>query len=329
MKKAAILMATYNGEKYLKSQIDSIIGQSFKNWDLYIRDDASTDSTLKIINEYCELDSRIHLVSNNPELHGPYINFFSLIEYIRDISTYDFYFFCDQDDIWNPLKMEKMINTFNNKGIPELVYSDMTIIDSDGKISLESLNKFSRIKLENPLTIFFAHAYVWGCTVSINSELLNISPKIKVAEEKKYVEILSHDNYFAKIAVLYGIITFQSEQLVLYRRHGENVTTSSKFKVSLVDLISKSTLGFKRLCKTHARVYNQSLYLIKKINETKGSNDVTNELQTILFNGGLNGVIFLLKNKVKRNEFSRTIALYSIMFFKLYKKYLIVDMDVK
>ena len=105
-KKVVILMATYNGQKYLKCQLDSIIQQTYRNWQLIIRDDCSKDNTVKIIQEYEKKDDRIKVIDNEGKNLGAIGNFFELIKKAPDAS---YYAFSDQDDYWHEDKIEKAV----------------------------------------------------------------------------------------------------------------------------------------------------------------------------------------------------------------------------
>lgn len=105
----AILLSTYNGEKFIKKQIDSLIAQTFSNWKLYIRDDGSTDKTISIIEEICESDNRIFLYKETNI--GVKASFLSLLSRVEA----DYYFFCDQDDFWYDNKIEKTLEYASKK----------------------------------------------------------------------------------------------------------------------------------------------------------------------------------------------------------------------
>jgi glycosyltransferase involved in cell wall biosynthesis len=91
----AILMATYNGEKYLGEQIDSLLAQTNMDWQLYIHDDGSTDNTQAILQEYAQKHSNIHILEYESQ-RGAMKNFLSLLQRVEA----DYYMFCDQDDVW-------------------------------------------------------------------------------------------------------------------------------------------------------------------------------------------------------------------------------------
>ena len=94
-------MATYNGENYVSQQLESIISQDYSDFDLYIRDDGSTDKTLEIIKSYIKEDNRILLIENQGNVHGACINFYELLKIAKkNIDNYKYYFLSDQDDIW-------------------------------------------------------------------------------------------------------------------------------------------------------------------------------------------------------------------------------------
>ena len=101
-----ILMTSFNGEKYICEQIESICKQTLKDWHLLIRDDGSSDKTIDIIRSFMAKDSRIELIKNETEQHGAYLNFWTLIEYAKALPAYDYYFFADQDDVWREMNVE-------------------------------------------------------------------------------------------------------------------------------------------------------------------------------------------------------------------------------
>ncbi|HZK11905.1 MAG TPA: glycosyltransferase, partial [Atribacterota bacterium] len=101
-----ILMATYNGEKYVSEQIESIINQSFTNWILLIRDDESTDNTMKILDKYEKQESRIAVIRDDLGNLGQCLNF---NEIMKNVKTDSYVMFSDQDDVWLPTKIEESV----------------------------------------------------------------------------------------------------------------------------------------------------------------------------------------------------------------------------
>lgn len=218
-----ILMATFNGEKYIKNQILSLLQQTYSNWTLYIRDDGSTDKTLAIIDEFALVDSRIKRVESSDDKLGPAINFLTLLEY----SSASYAIFCDQDDIWFEKKLEVLINFAENNFVesaPCLVYADAhAYSDSEGIIISQSISHLHASNLEEFL--FFNSGYQ-GCSILFNRCLVDMARSYKAA-------VYMHDDIVSLLAHLFGKVFFIPKSLMLYRQHLNNVTgNASKSLVS-------------------------------------------------------------------------------------------------
>lgn len=322
IKKVAILMTTYNGEQYIQKQIESIQSQSFTNWELFIRDDNSNDSTVKIIERFISEDSRIHLIHANTQFHGAFVNFHYLINEMREYNFFDFYYFSDQDDMWDTKKLELMNQAFNNSGLPELIYSDMTIIDENDEITIESNHQNRGITLPNKIQLYFTHSYIWGCATAFNRMLFELIPKINIEENIDIVSILSHDNFFAKFALEFGKVTYLDKPLIRYRRHGNNVSQISKSKVGLTDIVRGIFTDYPNKVKLHANGYSQTLFMINFARENGLEKKELNEIEEVLRKGGFKAVNFLWKNNIKKGQFFKTVLMYFILLSKSYKKYL-------
>lgn len=321
--KSLILMASYNGEKYIGQQIESIIKQTYKNWSMVIRDDGSNDNTVNIIKGYCETDSRISLLQNNTDRHGAYLNFFTLIDYAKQSGAYDYYFFSDQDDIWLADKMEKMIRHAEqrcNKACPCLCYGDMQIIDKNGTIIYPSINSVMGIGEMSGMSLFFAHGYLWGCDVMLNKKLFNLVPVYPL--DDPHINIMSHDNYFGKFCTLVGKIEYLNEPCIQHRRHDDNTTGFYDINLGPHKAFKRLVKQFDNIVQTHARVYNQTLFTIKQMEISGIHDERLADIEYAIHAGGRSAVRILRKYHVKRKQKLRSIAIYSIMYCKIYKKYL-------
>ena len=200
MKRCLILLAAYNGAKFIRQQIDSIRNQTYTNWRLLIRDDGSNDGTVEIVREYCEMDDRIELILNDTERHGAFLNFWQLIDIAYHGEDYDYYFFSDQDDIWEPNKIERMVEFAEeqNEQIPMLFYSDMKIIDGANNIKLAGLNEVMGIGQISGYTEFYSGGYFWGCCIMLNAQLFKLIPPMEASN--RYIDIMSHDNFMQNFA---------------------------------------------------------------------------------------------------------------------------------
>ena len=137
----AILMSTYNGERYLREQIDSLLSQTNKDWILYIRDDGSTDGTVLIVKEYeREYPYKIVLLEDGLGNLGSGCSFMQLLSSVNS----DYYMFCDQDDVWLSDKIEKTylkLRTMESEDIGKsvVVFTDLYIVDKSLNIISNSL----------------------------------------------------------------------------------------------------------------------------------------------------------------------------------------------
>ena len=250
----AILMATYNGEEFIREQINSILNQTYKNWKLIIHDDGSTDNTVDIIKEYTKkYPNKIILIEDNIKCNGAKENFSHLIKSVHKNFNFDYILFSDQDDIWLPNKIEvslskiqEMENKFG-KNIPLLVHTDLKVVDEYLNIMSNSFWRFQRLNpKKNSFNYIMVQNNVTGCTTMINKALF-----------KKFKSIpanaIMHDWWIALIASAFGKIIPIYEPTVLYRQHKDNDTGAKKFDIkyifskfknkdSIMDSISKTFL---------------------------------------------------------------------------------------
>ncbi|EIO7716388.1 glycosyltransferase, partial [Campylobacter coli] len=129
----AVILATYNGEKYLKQQIDSILDQTYKDIKIYIGDDSSKDNTINIIKTYKNLyPDKITYYQNETN-----IGFIKNFEKLLQIAKEDYIAFSDQDDVWLPCKLEEQIKAIKEvekkDNLPIMCHSDLIMIDENQK----------------------------------------------------------------------------------------------------------------------------------------------------------------------------------------------------
>lgn len=213
--KIEILMATYNGEKYVGEQIDSIIHQTYENWKLLIRDDNSTDKTLEILKEYEKKDKRIKVIEDKKGNLGFVKNF----EELLNCSNEQWVMFSDQDDYWVENKIEKYVATLNMNyndifGRPVLVHSNSFICDDNLEI-IENEFINSRIASKYNEDSYYFTYFVQGSTVLINREIIDLALPFS-----KNVTV--HDRYFHLLAEFLGKRIFINESLIKYRQHSNN-----------------------------------------------------------------------------------------------------------
>ncbi len=216
-----ILMATYNGEKYVSHQLDSIIGQTYTNWQLLIRDDGSKDETMTIIEHYKKQHpDKIKLVENGGSNVGSLLNFAKLLQ---SAANSQYIMFCDQDDEWKQDKIEitflkmKELESQNDIQYPTLIFTNfqyvddnMNIIASKKDFEINRIKKFGfpQLLAQNP---------VYGCTTMMNRALAD-----KVGVIPPQADF--HDHWIALVAAAFGRTYYMKEKTVLYRQHESNVS---------------------------------------------------------------------------------------------------------
>ncbi len=217
-----ILLPTYNGEKYLKEQIDSILNQTYKNIRLIISDDCSKDSTPKILEEYRGKDERIELY-----LQKENIGVVKGIEFLLKKVKSNYYMLADQDDVWLPMKVEKSIETLKKENA-DLVFGDLEVVDQDLKTMYPSFGDFMLLnrkinKYINSYKVNYLYNCVTGCTVLSKKEF--IEKILPIPTESKY---LIHDHWIGLVVALNGKLAYMPEKYIKYRQHGNNQVGTDK-----------------------------------------------------------------------------------------------------
>ncbi len=256
MEKIDILLATYNGSKYLHEQLDSILSQSYGNINVIIRDDGSSDNTVMIIKEYEEKDNRVKLLNDNLGNLGFVRNF----EELMKNSTSEYLMFSDQDDIWYNNKVEtsykriKAIEEKNGKSCPILVHTNSKIMNYETRTkSLFISDCAKNSSFENSFFNFF----VQGSTMLINESL-----KREALPFSK--EVYLHDRYLHLIAEFIGIRAYIDMPTMDYRQHSNNEIGS---RVNIIDKIKNKryfNLEDRELLIFLANTYSTNLDEIKK-----------------------------------------------------------------
>lgn len=216
MSKIAILLATYNGESYLKDQLDSLIKQSYDDWVCYVHDDGSTDRTKEILEYYKRKYSKKFVILNYPSTGSAKANFISLLKYPEE----EYIMFCDQDDYWVNDKIETELSYIlrEDPEKPTVVFSDLTIVDQNLKQISSSYFKYER---RNPyatsLIQLLKQNVAAGCTMMINSKLKELA-----INNTEILNLAMHDWGVMLLATTNGQIRYIDKSTVLYRQHQGN-----------------------------------------------------------------------------------------------------------
>ena len=265
MKKISVVMATYNGEKFIDKQLNSIINQSLKPTEIIIIDDFSEDRTKEILEKYKNLNSTIKIVYNNNN-EGHFNTFLKGIF----MSEGDYIFLSDQDDIWKLEKIEKMVKILEKNEEIVLLRSNSVLINDEDTLITKLRNK-KRLKEINRKKnwSFWGSGYEMAFVSSIRDFLKKID--ISLLKEFEY-----HDVMLGMLSPILGKTFFLEEELNFHRLHNKNVTRRITTKSLKANKIKKIELLEK-----HKKRY-KNLLKIAKNNEIKNKKNIESDINDML-----------------------------------------------
>lgn len=227
MSMVTIIMATYNGEKFVGEQIDSILSSTYKEFELHIYDDGSKDSTRDILRQYEKLSPDKIKVFHNENNLGVILNFLQAVRR----TTSDYIMLCDQDDVWKSDKIAITLNKMRKmeaqmgKDIPLAVFTDAIVVDQNLNILHNSFIKSGYL---NPHKTDLPHLLMEnkmiGCTTMMNAYLRKILHEHEIPRQARY-----HDWWIALIATAFGGIGYLDRGTLYYRQHGGNIVGNTSF----------------------------------------------------------------------------------------------------
>ena len=212
-----ILLATYNGEKFLKAQLDSILKQTYHAWRILVHDDGSTDATLDILHDFKrEHPSKIQILDDGLSFGSARDNFEHLLKH----ATTDYVMLCDQDDVWLDDKITQTLSMmkkmeYQNPDKPVLVHTDLIVANENLDVIAPSLFAYQRLRKNSSLSDLMVRNNVTGCTVMLNQKALMCALPIPR-------EAMMHDWWLVLKVKQLGVVGFVDRPTMYYRQHGEN-----------------------------------------------------------------------------------------------------------
>lgn len=255
MEKVIILLSTYNGERYLAEQLQSLVAQKDVCSEILVRDDGSKDSTTRILDKWQEkgLLSWYNSINLGPGK--------SFIDLLQNAAPGNYYAFCDQDDVWMPEKLRLTMDKMKcvelaNPGKPVIIHTDMHVVDENLNIIHDSFWRSSGLRPDVLRTFPYLCTCnsVNGCTIVMNSAAREL-----ILE--KYVEhdVIIHDVISALTVAYYGgVIDYVDAPTVLYRQHSSNVVGAMAYC---------KTGAIKNRLKNIKKVINENIRLFKDVNK--------------------------------------------------------------
>ena len=277
MPKVSVIIPVYNAEKFLSETIESVIAQTYTDWEIIAVDDGSTDRSGEILRKYEQrLPSKIHVITQRNS--GVSIARNNAIA----IAKGDYIAFLDHDDLWLPEKLEKQVDLLDSNKELGLVYSDSYVIDEEGNLRKKTFFEIVRPFRGNIFNELFYDNFIPLLTAIIRKEVVNkvgmFDPKYKIAEEY---------DLFLKIAEYYPV-DFVEQPLAKYRIHDKSVSRNSgvapiseAFQIVEYWLNKKSDLEMKglnnRIKRKKAKLhFSLMIYYFKKHEKRKAIEEIKN-----------------------------------------------------
>ena len=243
-------MSTYNGQKYLREQLDSILNQEGVDVSLLIRDDGSKDDTIDILKEYAECHPNIEYIQG--ENLGFADSFMDLIYRASEYKNIDYFALSDQDDVWLPNKLYEAIKILGSRDSNklQLYFSNTFAVDDELKVLFKTheRSKFNMSK-ESSLVQYF----ILGCTMVFNKKVVDY-----LTSHKPIGQIAMHDLWIHQTCAFFGEITYDDEPRILYRQHASNIAGIGRSLKKRIARLMKSMKSYRR---RHFREMNARCFL--------------------------------------------------------------------
>lgn len=292
MCKVTVLMSTFNGESFIREQIESILNQVNVTVELIIRDDGSNDNTVKILSEYSKKYNNVqYYIGNNLK---PAKSFLELMT--SDLSS-EYFALADQDDIWDDNKLECAINKIKDKDSskPVMYFSNLRIVDSENVFYRNSHSKPKNPRKYTALTEDTAT----GCTIVYNRKASML------LKERKPRTFSMHDSWLYLICIFLGEVVYDFEPHINYRQHGNNVVGTYLGKKSLRLYIKRVRRLFNRQLQPR---YNNAVNFLEQYEDLLKQEDIKRiKLITSYKDNLVNRARLLFNKEICSSSFSRDI----------------------
>lgn len=255
-----ILMSTYNGDRYLTEQLDSIITQTYTDWRLFVRDDGSSDDTIQILESYASKEPRIALIQDEENL-GACHSFERLLALSEGA---DYYAFCDQDDVWKQNKLALSVAAIQQEETqhpdkPIIVHTDLQVVDEQLTEIAPSFWEYGGIHpeiLDNNVHYLAICNSVTGCAMLMN----NAARKVVLPFPST---VFMHDAWIGiRVLDQGGVIVPTPTPTILYRQHRANVCGAQRYRFRLTNLAEKYILAKRSYQTGHPLVFRNVLHFL-------------------------------------------------------------------
>lgn len=301
-----ILLPTYNGERFIRELMESILSQTYTNWRLLIRDDGSSDGTPDMVRSYQEkYPHKITLVAGSQNHLGACQSYAALLIHSKS----DYIAFCDQDDVWFPNKIEltlsRVLELERIHHKPVLVHTDLKVVDENLRILSDSLWRYQRINPNRKnLNHLLIQNNVTGCTTMINRKLRDISVPVPQ-------EAIMYDWWIALVASSFGLIEYRDTPTLLYRQHAGSDTGAKNYNTWF--FLSRMN-RIKEIQKSIQMTVIQSRAFLLRFKNTLTPNqlEVTENFSRLFRVGRFKRLGLILKHNIRKFGILRNLGFYIV-----------------
>ncbi|MED0676155.1 glycosyltransferase family 2 protein [Aneurinibacillus thermoaerophilus] len=303
-KRVQVLLSTYNGEKYLEEQLDSVLAQSYQNLSILVRDDGSMDSTKAILERYKKKYENIKVLLGKNK--GVIASFFELLRQASE--EVDYFAFCDQDDYWQADKLETALRRLKNidESIPALYCGRVELVNE----RLEHIGMYPLRKRGPSFENAIVQNIATGCTIVMNKA----ARRLILSRLPQPENVVMHDWWFYLVVSAFGIVIYDPESKMLYRQHGANTvgtdhTFLGRWLTRFKRYVKKKEYGFiTRQAQEFMTLYGEILNIEKKKTLSKFL-----ESRKTLFRR----TIYSFTGKVHRQTWSEDIICRIVLFLNM------------
>lgn len=307
----AILLSTYNGERYLAEMLDSILAQTVQEWRLLIRDDGSSDGTHEIIRRYQARDERIRWINpDEQENLGVIRSFWTLLQ----AEKAEYYAFSDQDDFWLPQKLQIQLDAMGalDPSRGALVYTDLSVVDQELQVIAPSMIKAQSDHANTTLLAELTENTVTGGVTLINQTLA------QMWTGKEEHELLMHDWYLGLLAASQGQLAYVDLITQLYRQHDQNVLGARTLRKRMANWIRPQLLFQKYWNLIHDSQEQARNLLVLPLEPQ--DRELVEDFVTILDQGMVERIRRIFGQGFRKNRWFHTLVFRTLIITKLFYK---------
>ena len=214
MESVMILLSTFNGERYIEEQLDSLLAQENVNLQILVRDDGSKDNTRRILCKYAALHPNIKLLLEDN--CGAEESFNRLCRYAIEEYSHEYFAFCDQDDVWDKDKLSIAMDRLKDipSQVPQLYFSNLLLVD-ERLTPLGMMYQTGQVNLSKYMTLM--QIFTYGCTCVFNKKALELYCLCGK-------NLVYHDNWIFVLCQLFGEVVYDDDSHLKYRQHNSNLS---------------------------------------------------------------------------------------------------------